>query len=258
MNLVQIRSLIFELQCYKCQDLPSIVGLRKNRYICAKKGHFLCDKCKKKCPCGSNVGQGSLIFVAKFLESLPADFNTCPNSKFGCSEFISVWGNHLDSCPFRTSNCPKNGCGKKMAFKDLMDHIKQNHKFPDHDELKDQKFEIKYFFPGKKLSTPIGFGQMKLSKNDDETFFLTGCVKGQNLYLWIYFHGPYNEKFKYSIKTNGNHEEFHYSGLCHDFGIDEKSILENHNVFTLGNSTVQRLKSSSGMLSLIVQFENIC
>ena len=257
-----VKSLIFELQCYKCRDLPSIVGLRKNRYSCVKKGHILCNDCKTECLCGSKVGKKSMFFASKFLEGLPDNFTTCPNSKFGCHEFIENLEDHIWSCSFRLANCPQNGCEKKFSYKDLIDHIDKSHKFSYfHEGINGPNghFNLCLDFSNKKLTNgPMGLDRLKTK--EDQTFFFTGCSVNNVLYSWIYYYGAYNENqnFKYCIKTvSKSIEELQYSALTVNLGQDAKTILNSLSVFSIGNELIQHLKNSEGKLKFQVTIEDL-
>ena len=62
------RQLILDLKCSVCKDVPSLVGFRRNRYVCSK-GDLVCEGCKPgACSCGSKSFNGPVKFVENILD----------------------------------------------------------------------------------------------------------------------------------------------------------------------------------------------
>ena len=253
-----IESMILELRCHKCKSLPNPVGIRKNRYNCLKNGHVLCEICKSACLCGSKAGKIPNEFAGKFLESIK-NYNTCPYSKFGCSQFNFVKEKHLKNCTFRLANCPQNGCGEKKIFKNLMDHVEKSHpKVLRLKEKSEGKFEAIFAPNGEKLRKNWSMKLTKLELNNGEIFFLTGCVKKNILNLWIYHYGPYdeNENYKFTIKTDPKASNvLQFSGLCLNLDKDGDTIMKKFGIFGIGNDQIQRLKNNDGKLKFEITIE---
>merc|ERR1712218_715902 len=118
-----LEKIIENLQCYKCKAVPGPNGDERNRYICVKKSHTLCETCKAKCKCGSSVVKRPIPLVHQILEEMSVPW-FCPHYKNGCREkFLKTEDidGHQKNCIFRMVHCPDNvhKCKQKVLFKDV-------------------------------------------------------------------------------------------------------------------------------------------
>ena len=142
------RKLILGLKCSICQDVPSSVGVRKNRYA-SPKGNLVCEDCK-----GSKSFNGPLRFVENILEN--SQWHYCCHFKHGCHDMVGAQDltDHQKCCIFREIVCIENRCKKQILFKDYIDHVDSDHK--DWNK-KATKVDEKTFM--------VSFSQEDISKN---------------------------------------------------------------------------------------------
>ena len=122
------QEILLEFACSVCQDVPGPVGVRKNRYACSN-GHMVCDECKiHECTCKSMTFGGSLTFIEKVLDKL--HWHYCSHFKHGCRDLVEARNleDHVKTCIFRKINCPDFDCGNQVLFKDINDHVINDHK----------------------------------------------------------------------------------------------------------------------------------
>ena len=125
-----LENIIESLLCYKCKAAPGFFEKEKNRYFCTNNSHQLCEECKSKCDCGSEVGKCPNPLVHQILKDLPT---YCSHYKRGCRElFIQAtdFVDHCQDCVFRLVYCPRIICQEKggmIIFKDLAHHARANH-----------------------------------------------------------------------------------------------------------------------------------
>ena len=122
------QEILLEFACSVCQDVPGPVGVRKNRYACSN-GHMVCDECKiHECTCKSMTFGGSLNFIEKVLDKL--QWHYCSHFKHGCRDLVEARNleDHVKTCIFRKINCPDFDCENQVLFKDINDHIINDHK----------------------------------------------------------------------------------------------------------------------------------
>ena len=109
-----LENIIESLLCYKCKAAPGFFEKEKNRYFCTNNSHQLCDECKSKCDCGSEVGKCPNPLVDQILKDLPT---YCSHYKRGCRElFIQAtdFVDHCQDCVFRLVYCPEIPVKKRM------------------------------------------------------------------------------------------------------------------------------------------------
>ena len=77
-----LKNIVETVQCYRCKSVPGFHGFEQFIYNCVRKGHSLCENCKKiNCPCKSKVGESPNPVIKQMLKDLPA---YCPNFRTGC------------------------------------------------------------------------------------------------------------------------------------------------------------------------------
>ena len=153
-NKEAAQKLILGLKCSICQDVPSSVGVRKNRYACPK-GDLICEDCKSgDCSCGSKLFNGPLGFVENILEN--SQWHYCCHFKHGCQDMVGAQdlNDHQKCCIFREIVCIENRCEKQILFRDYIDHVDSDHK--DWND-KATKMDEKTFI--------VSFSQEDISKN---------------------------------------------------------------------------------------------
>ena len=125
-----LENIIETLLSFKCEVAPGLFGKEMNRYFCTDNSHQLCEECKFKCDCGSEVGKCSNPLVHQILKDLPT---YCSHYKAGCREMFlqaSDFVDHRQECVFRQVYCPKVDCQEMngaIIFKDIADHSSANH-----------------------------------------------------------------------------------------------------------------------------------
>ena len=131
-----LENTIESLQCSKCKAVPGFTNEQQNRYSCLYESHQLCEKCKSVCKCGSVVGKRPNPALKQILKNLPV---YCPHYNNGCREIFNqaeLLNDHQEGCVFRQVWCPDISCSNKVLFKDVIDHLNQNH-------------QIKFFYDAK-------------------------------------------------------------------------------------------------------------
>ena len=120
--------LMTKLACSVCEDVPGPSGDRKNRYACSN-GHMVCEKCKSgKCSCESESFNGPLGHIEKLMDK--SHWHYCCHFKLGCQDVFEkrILDEHQKTCIYRQIKCPGTNCGKQVAFKDIIDHVGNDHK----------------------------------------------------------------------------------------------------------------------------------
>ena len=124
------RQLILDLKCSVCKDVPGFFGVRRNRYVCSKGCHLVCEDCKSgDCSCGSKAfSDGPVEFVENILKK--SQWHYCCYFKNGCQDMLGAQSleDHQKSCIFREIVCLENDCKKQILFKDYIDHVDSEHK----------------------------------------------------------------------------------------------------------------------------------
>ena len=124
------RQLILDLKCSVCKDVPGIFGVRRNRYVCSKGRHLVCEDCKSgDCSCGSkSLNEGPVEFVENILEK--SQWHYCCCFKHGCQDMIGAQDveDHQKCCIFREIVCLDKKCQKQVLFKDFIEHVNSDHK----------------------------------------------------------------------------------------------------------------------------------
>ena len=80
---VNLEELIPTLQCFKCKAVPGPEEGKKDRFNCFNESHVLCNACKSKCSCGSEVCKKPSQAIEKMVDQIPW---ICQNYKNGCRE----------------------------------------------------------------------------------------------------------------------------------------------------------------------------
>ena len=111
-----LENIIESLLCYKCKAAPGFFEKEKNRYFCTNNSHQLCDECKSKCDCGSEVGKCPNPLVDQILKDLPT---YCSHYKRGCRElFIQAtdFVDHCQDCVFRLQGYFRRNANLSCTF----------------------------------------------------------------------------------------------------------------------------------------------
>ena len=90
---------------------------------------MVCEECKiRECTCKSKTFVGPLSHVEKVLHKL--QWHHCSYFKHGCRDLVEARNHedHVKTCIFRGINCPDYNCEKQILFKDINDHILNDHK----------------------------------------------------------------------------------------------------------------------------------
>ena len=120
-----LENIIESLLCYKCKAAPGFFEKEKNRYFCTNYSHQLCEECKSKCECESEVGKCPNPLVHQILKDLPT---YCSHYNSGCREMFmkaTDFVDHSQDCVFRLVYCPELDCQEKngmIIFKDIAVH----------------------------------------------------------------------------------------------------------------------------------------
>lgn len=144
--------------------------LRPSHSLCAT-GHGVCGKCKSaltECPmCKKMFVLDNAILLNQILELLP---KTCQYYNKGCT-FAGCSRDHEEFCIFRPSQCRMINCGFEGTVKDVVDHVKSDHK--------EKVLEI---FPNSKKSGVLQFKNMT-----SHVVCYTPVVYNEN-FFWKYLH----------------------------------------------------------------------
>ena len=192
-----LKKIITDLQCFNCQDVPR--PQNTHRYECIKRGHLLCKNCKSECPCYSPVCVKPLKLVETLTCELPWH---CNNLKNGCHQIFQdeeKLQKHERNCVSRLIFCPDKTCLEQILFKDLMEHVGDEHKSIS-SALKIDSQSFLAHFDTETMEPMI------LELSSDLIFFLVGQNQDGMTYFWVYFLGSINNIFNYtiSIKTKNN------------------------------------------------------
>jgi hypothetical protein len=128
----KVRQLTSNLQ--RVLECPVCFNLMDATLTHCVNGHGICKSCSSKieiCPtCKqelSKVCQNTLL--GQVLELLP---RPCPYTDAGCS--LAVFDQvHETYCEFRSTECRVTDCTWKGCVKDLVDHLRNSHKFNNRD-----------------------------------------------------------------------------------------------------------------------------
>ena len=97
-------------------------------FLSLPSGHIVCEECRlRECTCKSKSFVGPLSHVEKVLDKL--QWHYCCHYKHGCRDVIEAkrFDEHVKTCIFRDINCPDSNCKKQLIFKDIIDHIANDH-----------------------------------------------------------------------------------------------------------------------------------
>ena len=249
-----LENIIESLLCYKCKAAPGFFEKEKNRYFCTNNSHQLCEECKSKCDCGSEVGKCPNPLVDQILKDLPT---YCSHYKRGCRElFIQAtdFTDHCQDCVFRLVYCPEIACQEKngmIIFKDIADHSRAKHGPNDwlNKEGKSIQSNVSFAYmlvmkerSGKRLRY-IWLRKMSLSNTD---FFLTGKSENDMVYFWIYVLGSRFEakNFAYTLSVtskNGTKSLFYDNVKPLDQAATD--IIAKKSAFMIGSEFAKMLRA---------------
>ena len=124
------QEILAEFACSTCQDVPGPTGSRRNRYVCSNCCCMVCESCEEcSCGiCGAKNFSGPATHVEKILDKL--QWHHCGHFKHGCRDVVEAKNldEHEKTCIFRQINCPDRGCKKQVLFKDIIEHVNNDHK----------------------------------------------------------------------------------------------------------------------------------
>lgn len=266
------------LQCYDCKDVPGPSKEKRNRYNCVNESHVLCEKCKDRCPCGSEVGKKPLPIVAKNLEQLPwmcCYFeNGCRQSTFQEEELES----HKRNCEYRKVYCPIESCSGEIVFcKLLPDHFASKHesnvnsdkvqrvsdkKFKVQMSIKDAMFPFLLETPNENFLLNITFEKEDVRSKVTDTITLIWPFKRVvRMYLWVSYIGSPDEakNFTYTIEIGNGQSRVLYQlpVLSMDHGQFKHLIEKNIPMMNLERAVVDELIKPSSFCNIDVTIHSL-
>ena len=202
--------------------------------------HQLCEDCKSKCDCGSQVGNRPNPLVHQILKDLPV---YCQHYKTGCREMlmqVKDLEDHQMDCAFREVYCPAIGCQTchgKIVFKDISDHFSESHDSVSwlNQEGRSIQSNVGLPFESKRWKMPPG----------NIEFFPVLWVSNGLLYSWIYILGSHFDakNYAYTISMTGKNG---YKSTIHENvrPLDDaaKDIIAEKAVFSIGIEFFKKLR----------------
>ena len=248
-----LENTIESLQCYKCKAVPGLTTEQQNRYSCLDESHQLCEKCKSVCECGSVVGKRPNPTLKQILKNLPV---YCPHYNNGCREIFiqaELLTNHKEECAFRHVCCPDLSCSNKVLFKDVIDHLKQNHQIKFFDDAIENK--ITCYFGTMFLYDGLVWFPKIIRTSNGLNFFLVGKVINQVANFWLYIlSSPIQAKnYAYTLSVTGkNGNKLTY--YDHVKTLDKKSceITDKQLVFMIGIEAIKEMRNEQNLLPVEV------
>ena len=250
-----LENTIESLQCSKCKAVPGFTNEQQNRYSCLYESHQLCEKCKSVCKCGSVVGKRPNPALKQILKNLPV---YCPHYNNGCREIFNqaeLLNDHQEGCVFRQVWCPDISCSNKVLFKDVIDHLNQNHQIKFFDDAIENK--ITCYIGTMFLYEGLVWFPKIIKISNGLNFFLVGKVINQVANFWLYIlSSPVQAKhYAYTLSVTGkNGNKFTY--YDHAKTLDTKSceITDKQLVFMIGIEAIKEMSKicyQSRLLSMI-------
>ena len=262
------------LQCFKCKKVPGSNGDENKRYLCKNSAHCLCEKHKESCPCGSLVEENPSQSIAIQLQNLPW---ICQNYKWGCHEVKMDVKNlkaHHGKCIFRRVFCPNSECknlevdygfticwGKKVCFKDIFDHLNNDHKDTWYEIVGESNKWNKWtdFIKGDFLDG-TSWSPCKMTTTNGDVFSLVARVHKEVVHLWMLFFGTSEEARKFLCRISIKNKfgiEFIYSGPVHTLDKTEKAIVNSGFLLLVGPNAAKNLAKEENGLEIEVTIRNL-
>lgn len=240
------------LKCSRCDEVPSPGS--SCRYICTENVHSLCEDCKVKCHCGSEVCKMPSPHCESLLKVLPW---FCKNYKTGCREILTEVSDlemHQKYCKFRLIPCIYQGygdCSQEVPLVNWQEHLIKDHQVDaeclvarDCDSEDKGKLKFKRWF----LDFPTKVD--KEDYEDEEDFWFPSIFKGCNsenfvcmshikngfLRIWVIcMDAPVEAKeFVYTVSCRGKSgEEFYFKSVM--WGPDDfvHRVIDNGRYFSM-------------------------
>ena len=252
------------LQCFSCKAVPGPEEAKRKRYNCFNESHALCENCKFRCPCGSQVCRKPSKLAEKVLNKYPW---MCCNFNEGCRESrsqVEMLEIHQRNCDFRKVHCPVVFCNEMHKFMHLIEHL-QSHENPvmgSPVEITGEKeFAVKLTDDPTKESD-YGWLRPIWLQSQLGTFFLNRCVKRGFFYLWVSYYGsPEGAKnLRYTIRMKGDEDE--YASTFHGtvLTVDEEekySIIENKPIMTIKLGLAQQMQNKKKRLMIKLKITSL-
>ena len=257
-----LEEIISELRCYSCKSVPASYGQRRYVYVCVKVGHSLCENCKDKCACGSKVTKAPSKAISNLLKSLP---NYCRFFHRGCREMLPMEEveKHEKCCVFRVVICPTYYCEELISFHLFEQHF-NSRKHPPGDIItaprKSENSDTFLIYPKIKTCNidQAGFATRKLSKSQNETFFVNGFTLKGTLHLWVQYYGSSEEaknyEFSMSSKTKTSKMNTHY-GPVYSIDEDKKAIWNKGETFAMSTRFMLGMIEKDGEFAIEVEIK---
>ena len=249
------------LQCFSCKAVPGPEEAKRKRYNCFNESHALCENCKFRCPCGSQVCRKPSKLAEKVLNKYPW---MCCHFNEGCRESRTQADEleiHQRNCYFRKVHCPIIYCHKKISFFNVFDHLESHQFFKEIVHLKLlKKNEIHVDFD---LSNEGYSGYWRepihLESAKYGHFFLNGYIEKGHIYIWVSYYGSPDEAKNFSCAINIAKDEFEVSFRGPLLTLDDEnltSVLEKP-VMSLKLNLAQKMRETNGFLKLLVKIKNL-
>lgn len=245
----------------ECKDVPGPNDEIKNRYFCINESHALCEKHSAKCPCGSSVLKRPSTVVGNLLQDLPW---ICKNYKNDCREIkadVKELSYHQGKCIFRQVFCPHYFCGRKILYKDVIDHMiiahKNNLECLNIIEEKAGKLIVNDYrlcMNDFDFERDFSWKPTKISCGGDFFFAVTYFVNNI-FHFWIYFLGSPDEARNFSSVYSFKNmigETFNYGGPVHTLDESISDIIAAGSFFTVPKNAIKRSMDKEKMESMVV------
>ena len=252
---VMLKNMILELQCYLCKSVPSPFENGMNRYPCNDQHHLLCENCKEKCKCGSNVINNPSKLIIKLYEDFPWYCGHFPN---GCREIMlkEQLKSHEKNCIYKSVYCPLTSCGLKVPFNLLTEHIDTKCKNAGKNlgKIDSDIWKIK-MATDSIIAKPSKV--MQLILNSGKVFYLNLQRTPEASMIWVQFHGLDDElsNYEYSITSSHCDENKHFSFTAPVLPLtkDPKNIPDNNLVFTIKPKLAQKYAFRDGFFRISIR-----
>ena len=250
----QLKDMIWELQCYSCESVPSPFKNGMNRYPCNNEQHLLCENCNEKCKCGSSVNTNPSKFVNQIYEDFPWYCGYFPN---GCREILpkEQLGSHEKNCLYKPVYCPRISCSLKIPFIQFT----TEHETKCIGAAKMMGENESDLWKIKMATTTIlkPNNVMQLILRSGKVFYLNVQRKPEASMIWVQFHGSDDElsNYEYSVTSSHSDEKKQFSFSAPVLPLTEKpeTIPDNNYVFTIKAKIAQKYASSDELIRLAVR-----
>ena len=231
--------------------------------------HYLCEKDKAQCPCGSNVGKSPSPLVAKLLQDLPW---MCNNFKSGCREIkekTEELEKHQRNCIYRQIICPDLFCKEKLLFLDLEYHflgatvhkniIEKNVDYVSEQvvtgpgNVKEKLLKWNCSYNSNFEHDEITWGLYKVTTPDGAVFFQSAYFNNNSFYTWTYFSGSADDRKAYRSRHMAKSklgEVFIYHGYPHTLDVCKNKIIVGDFTLKIGVSAARRSLDDNGNLNV--------